>query len=123
MAHLAPYGRKFVAAKAQEEAKNRPPEVPSEGDSPGSRKASLKKKMLAAGKKDIGFANVVKAVIPQQQKPAPLPPQRPQRHIPYVITRPGASVHDRPEKGSRKVSKLTNNSKVVADIYFIICYV
>lgn len=113
VAHLTPYGRKFVAAKAAEEAKNLAPEDGSTDGSPvADKKTSLKKKMLAVGKKDIGFSNVVKAVIPPQPKPAPLPPQRPQRHIPYVVTRPGALVHERPEKGSRRVSKLTNNSKV-----------
>ena len=112
-----PYGRKFVTAKAAEIAKysatsEEQLEASDVTDSPNSRKTALKKKMLSAGKKDIGFANVVKAVIPPQPKPAPLVPQRPQRHIPYKVTRPGALVHERPEKGSRRVSKLSNNARI-----------
>lgn len=111
---MTPYGRKFVQQKAQEQAKNNPAPEESPDQSPGDRKANLKAKMLAAGKKDVGFAGVVKAVIPTQQKPTPLPSLRPQRHIPYVVIRPGALVQDEPKKGSRKVSKLSNNSKVVS---------
>lgn len=107
-----PYGRKFVQQKAQEEAKNNPGPETSVEDSPSDKKSSLKMKMLGVGKKDSGFAGVVKAVIPAQQKPAPLVPQRPQRHIPYVVIRPGALVQSKPEKGSGRVAKLTNNSKV-----------
>ena len=114
VAHLTPYGRKFVQQKAQEQTRNNPPPDGSPEESPGGdRKNAMRKKMLAAGKKDIGFSGVVKAVIPAQQKPAILAQQRPQRHIPYVVVRPGALVHDRPEKGSKRVSKLNNNSRVL----------
>jgi hypothetical protein len=116
-AHLTPYGRKFVSAKVKEEERAAPAS-PADGESPGGgggggdKKAMLRKKMLSVGKKDVGFSSVVKAVIPPQAKPAPLLPQRPQRHIPYIVTRPGAVVYERPEKGSRRVSKLVNNRRL-----------
>jgi hypothetical protein len=112
VAHLTPYGRKFVNAKAKDEERAAEPLADQPGETSGDRKAMLRKKMMSVGKKDVGFGNVVKAVIPPQAKPAPLVPQRPQRQIPYIVTRPGAVVYERAEKGSRRVSKLTNNSRL-----------
>ena len=48
----------------------------------------------------------------EKAKPVQLPPQRPRRHFPYVVSRQvGATVRQKPEKSAAKTKNLSGNSR------------